>query len=99
SARAAPAAAALPGTYVDTTYPGQAGGTIVVAGGGDLQGALDRAQLGDTIILEPGATFTGPFMLPAKTGSGWIVIRTSATLPPEGTGVKPSDASWMPKLE
>jgi hypothetical protein len=53
------------------------------------------------ITLPAGATFTGPFTLPNKPGSGWIVIRTAApdrSLPPPGTRVDPSDADVMPKL-
>ena len=98
-ATATPATPALPIGSVDTTYPDQTGKTIFVGVGGDLQSALNGAQLGDTIILEPSAIYTGPFFLPAKTGAGWIVIRTSATLPPDGARVTPSHASLMPKLE
>jgi hypothetical protein len=68
--------------------------------GSDFQAALDAAQPGDEIVLEAGATFVGPFRLPAKTGEGWITIRTSADrLPPAGTRVGPADARWMPRLE
>ena len=98
-ATATPATPALPIGSVDTTYPDQTGETIFVGVGGDLQSALNGAQLGDTIILDPSAIYTGPFILPAKSGAGWIVIRTSATLPPEGARVTPSHASLMPKLE
>ena len=43
--------------------------TITVAVGANLQQAIDNAQPGDTILLEAGATFTGNFVLPAKSGS------------------------------
>src|SRR5919109_1173848 len=88
-----PAAAAdpeLPRVFVDTTLVAPTGNTIAVAAGGDLQAALDAAQPGDVITLQAGATFTGPFTLPKKSGSGWIVIRTSAPdaqLPPPGTRI------------
>jgi hypothetical protein len=89
--------AELPRTYLqtrlaDTPAPGS---TIHVGSGGDLQGALDRAQCGDTLELEAGATFTGPqFKLPAKAcdDQHWIILRTSApdsSLPPEGTRMTP----------
>src|SRR5438132_9288347 len=78
---------ALPQSYVDTSYPVQSGQSIPVSAGGDFQGALNSAQPGDTILLAAGATFVGPFTLPVKGGSGWIIIRTSApdsSLPPPG---------------
>jgi hypothetical protein len=85
----------------DTTYAAPAGATIKVSSGGDLQAALNKAQLGDTIVLEAGATFTGPFKLPNKTtGSGWIYVVSSnlASLPAPGNRVGPNDAANMPKI-
>src|SRR5215470_7415155 len=85
----------------DTTYAAPSGATLNVAAGGDLRAALDKAQPGDTIVLQAGATFTGPFTLPNKTsGSGWIYIVSSnlSDLPPPGTRVSPANASNMPKL-
>lgn len=93
--------AELPRLYVDTAYVAPSGRTIAVQAGGDFQAALHAAQPGDVITLEAGATFTGPFMLPSKPGSEWIVIRTSApdtSLPPPGTRVDPAYAGVMPKL-
>jgi len=91
----------LPQTYIDTTYSPPLGNTITVNSGGNLQTALNNAQLGDTIVLQAGARFTGPFTLPNKSsGSGWIYIQSSAysSLPPPGTCVSISDASNMPKI-
>lgn len=78
-----------------------AGNVIAVAAGEDLQDALDRARTGDEIVLEAGATFTGPFTLPRVSGSGWITVRSSAAdaLPPAGTRVSPAQAALLPKLE
>ncbi len=90
-----------PRIYLDTTYSPPPGNTIVVNAGGNLQAALDNAVLGDTIVLQAGATFIGPFTLPKKTaGSGWIHIRSSnyASLPPAGSRVSAADAPNMPKL-
>src|ERR1700751_3366821 len=73
-------AAALPDApkTFDTAYAAPGGATLHVGAGGDLQAVLDRAQPGDTIVLEAGATFTGPFTLPNKTsGSGWIYVVSS----------------------
>lgn len=92
---------APPLTLIDTTYSAPSGNTITVNAGGNLQAALNSAALGDTIVLQAGATFTGPFTLPNKTtGSGWIYIRSSAysSLPPPGTRVTPADAVNMPKI-
>ncbi|HZH32725.1 MAG TPA: hypothetical protein VEY11_18305 [Pyrinomonadaceae bacterium] len=76
--------------------------TINVPAGGDLQTALDAAVAGDIIVLEAGATYIGPFTLPAKPASGdlWITIQSSASgqLPPAGSRVSPAHASLMPKL-
>jgi hypothetical protein len=85
----------------DTSYVAPTGATLNVAAGGDLQAALTQAQLGDTIVLQAGATFTGPFWLPNKTtGSGWIYVVSSnlANLPPPGQRVGPKDAVNMPKI-
>jgi len=91
----------LPQKTVDTTYPAMSGTTRSVAAGGDFQSALNQAQSGDTIVLQAGATFTGSFTLPAKSGTGWIIVRTSAadsSLPPQGTRLTPSSASVLPKI-
>ncbi len=74
----------------------------------DLQPAIDAAQLGDTIILNPHVTtenpdgiYTGGFILRNKTtGSGWITIQSSdiANLPAPGVRVTPADAPNLAKL-
>ena len=56
---------------------GAAGQTIVVGAGGNLQAALNQAQPGQTVQLQAGATFDGNFVLPAKTGTAYITVRTS----------------------
>ncbi|MEJ7617482.1 MAG: hypothetical protein WKF30_11095 [Pyrinomonadaceae bacterium] len=91
----------LPRVILDTKYPTVSGATINVPRGGNLQAAIDAAKLGDTIVLEAGATYLGHFRLTNKTGTGWIVIRSSnmSGLPPEGTRVVPSlHAGAMPKV-
>lgn len=92
---------APPRAFVDTSYRPQAGRTIPLARGGDLQGALKAAQPGDVIVLEPGAIFQGNFSLPRKAGTGWIVVRSGApdeNFAPPGTRVTPALAPLMPKL-
>jgi uncharacterized protein (TIGR03437 family) len=76
------------------------GATINVPAGGDFQAALNSAQGGDVILLAAGATYTGPFVLPANSGA-YITIRTSApdsALPPPGSRIDPSYSSILPKL-
>jgi hypothetical protein len=76
--------------------------TFTVNAGGDLQAALNAAKPGDTILLQAGATFTGNFTLPAKGGSSYITIRSSApdsSLPAAGQRIMPAaHASLLPKL-
>lgn len=101
----APAAmgAALPAPpeTFDSSYLAPKGATINVAAGGSFQAALDKARLGDTIVLQAGASFRGPFKLPNKTsGTGWIYVVSShlSSLPPPGTRVGPANAVNMPKI-
>ena len=91
----------LPREYIDTTAVPSSGRTIVVPAEGNLQATLDTAHPGDLVMLEAGATFKGPFTLPNKAGSGWVIIRSSAVgrnFPP-GTRADPAHAHLMPKLE
>jgi hypothetical protein len=78
------------------------GATIVVRADDDLQAALDRARPGDTLLLEPGATFTGNFVLPARDGAKPIVVRTASTdrrLPGPADRIGPEHAALLPKLK
>jgi hypothetical protein len=87
--------------WSDEQRPGQPDHSqILVKAKGDFQKALTLARPGDTIILEAGAVFTGPFKLPAKTGAEYVTIQSSrlAELPGPANRVKPSHASLMPRL-
>ena len=60
----------------------------------DIQSGLNAAQFGDTILLRAGETYVGHYTLPAKSGSGWITIRSDASvasLPQPGVRLVPSD--------
>jgi PKD repeat protein len=77
------------------------GATRTVPAGGDLQATLDAAAPGDTILLAAGAEFVGNFVLPVKTGSGYIVLRTSTpltALPGAGTRIQPAHAALLARL-
>jgi PKD repeat protein len=90
----------LPRILIDTTYIAPTGNIFNVAAGGNFQAALNAANPGDVIVLQAGATFTGNFTLPNKTGSDWVIVRSStdATLPAPGTRVQPLHSSAMAKL-
>lgn len=70
--------------------------------GDDLQKALNESRPGDTIVLEAGAAFKGPFTLANKGASvEWITIRTSApdsALPAPTERIAPAHAPLLPKL-
>ena len=69
----------------------QSGRVIKVPPGGNLQGALERAQSGDIIELQAGAVYPGQINLPNKPHSDFVTIRSSAAADlPEGKRVKPS---------
>src|SRR5213594_2082032 len=90
----------LPRVYLNTTYALPTGPTITVPAGGDFQAALNSAQPNSVIVLTAGATYTGNFTLPNKSGAGWIYILSSAltSLPTPGTRVAPAQAPLMPKI-
>jgi hypothetical protein len=78
------------------------GNIINVPAGGDLQSALNNANPGDTILLAAGATYVGNFVLPAKSGTGVITIRSSApdsSLPGATARIDPSYSPQLPKLK
>lgn len=75
--------------------------SVTVPAGGDLQAALNSAHAGDTILLEPGATYVGNFVLPPKSGDGVVTIRTAgdAGLPAAGERITPAAADRLAKLK
>ncbi len=75
------------------------GSVISVPAGGDLQAALDRAHAGDTIELEPGASYTGHFVLPLKDGASFTTVRTAGTAQVAEHGrIAPGDARHLARL-
>jgi hypothetical protein len=102
----APAAtlAELPRATVATAYP-SGGRPVPVPANGNLQAAIDAARPGDVLLLAPGATYVGNFVLRNKgavsagaPAGGWIVIRTDvsdAALGAPGTRMTPSRAASL----
>lgn len=90
----------LPRVFIETTYAPLNGAILMVNAGGSVQAALNKARPGDTIVLEAGARFAGPFILPRKSGNGWIHVRSSALdrLPPAERRVTATDVVHMPKV-
>jgi hypothetical protein len=75
-----------------------AGSTITVPAGGNLQAALDRAQPGDTVLLAPGATYTGSFVLRAKSDGEPITLRSAtddSKLPGPSERIDPAAANLL----
>src|SRR6266853_3030888 len=90
--------------FVFAAAPALSAATIAVAAHGDLQAAIDRSRPGDTIELEPGATYVGHFTLPSKDPSApgaaaFITIRTAGPdAVPEGGRIGPANADALAKL-
>lgn len=92
--------AELPRARVDLSPPTVSGRTLTINRGGDLAAALQRAERGDEIVLQPGVVYRGPFELPKKSGTGWITVRSAASdALPAGRRVGPHDRASMPVLE
>ncbi len=91
--------AELPRVYMNTALPAapDVGGVVItVPVNGNLQAAINSAQLGDVIELANGAVYTGNFILPNKgAGTKWITIRPAnmSGMPAPGNRMTPSIAA------
>jgi len=81
------------------------GSTFTVNAGGDLQAALNQAaaanpNLNHRVVLPVGSTFSGNYVCPAKVGTGWVQVTTSAlaNLPVTGSRIAPATAVNMAKI-
>jgi hypothetical protein len=92
-------------------YPMHTRAPVTVRNGSELQNALDDAQAGDTILLEPGATFQpiaseGSFVLRNRSipAGQWVIVRSASPAfdangqVPPNRRVTPADARLMPQL-
>jgi Putative Ig domain len=83
---------------------GSAGGhDWPVHAGGNIQTAITSANLGDTVTLDAGVTFTtGTITLPAKSGNcvagTYVTIRSSAYASLPSGRIAPSNASLLAKV-
>ena len=87
----------LLGAFLLSAATSSSAATLSVCASGcqysDLQLAINAAAQGDTLLLRAGETFTGNFKLPAKSGTGWITIRSDASdaqLPADGVRLVPA---------
>lgn len=89
-----------PSPYPSPVVPTSNGRQILVNQGADLQAAIDNAQPGDVLLLQAGATFSGNFTLPAKSGDAYVTIRTNIADPVvSGTRITPATAANFAKIK
>ena len=92
----------LPRAVVDVRIPPTSGRSIRVGPRDNLQGALNSAKPGDVVLLAPGATYRGNFVLPSRRcGQGWTTVRTDLpddSLPGPDVRITPTTAARLAKL-
>lgn len=64
---------------IDALFVTTASTSVVVPAGADLQAAINSVTAGQTLLLAPGATFTGNYTLPPKAGASASVLVTIRT--------------------
>ena len=95
-----------PKQYVDTAMPSGTYGNpfLIDESCSNLQNVLSGVASieGDSnyeIIIPPRTTCAGLWMFPRRPNhTGWIVVKSAGTLPPEGIRVGPEDSREMPRL-
>jgi len=85
------------------TRPRRSGGpgakSITVKSGQSFQSALDAAEAGDEIVLTAGVSFTGNFVLPKKSGTSFITVRSSRCSEiPAGEKINPNQEALTATL-
>jgi hypothetical protein len=96
--------AELPRSTPDTTMPTITGSTFTVTANSfsslqaQVNAAAATAGSGNHLINVPPGTYSGNLNLPARTGSGWIVIQSTGTLPAQGTRVQASNIAQLAQI-
>src|ERR1051325_5884934 len=76
--------------------------TIHVSAGGDLQSAINAAQAGDVITLDPGGVYGGNLLLPNRGRPGdCLTFRSSADdspLRPSNVRIPPACTPYLPVI-
>ncbi len=95
--------AELPRATPVAAYVAPTGKSIRVPRGGDLQRALNTARCGDQVLLAPGATYEGKFVLPLRqcTLNKPITVRTApmgTDMPLDGVRITPTTAVNLARL-
>ncbi len=63
----------------------------------NLQAAIDSSKAGDKILVPCARTYRGNFVLPVKSGTGWVTVQADCAIPSEGMRVGPTSLAY-PKL-
>jgi len=79
----------LPREFIRWSPPAVTGQTIHVGPSDDLQAAINSAQPGDEIVVDPDGEWNSTITLPPRDDDGWITIRADANLPPYGERIGP----------
>ena len=87
------AVAELPRNVPPIPAPPPCATTVRVLAGTDLQAAINAATPGTCLLLPPGATWVGNVTLPAKSGTGYVTLRTD--VPRGTTRVTPTEAATL----
>lgn len=96
----------MPREWIETCMPETSQSITVCTSGCNysntqLQQAINIATPGTTILLQQGASYTGPYNLPEKSGEGWIIIRTAVAddhLPATNQRITPGYAPLLAKI-
>ena len=92
---------ALPAVMTPPAAEAEAPAAIRVPAGGDLQDAINRSKPGDIIELPAGASFTGNYLLPERSGARYTTIRTARVpeLPGPSERIDPASSGKLARIQ